>query len=139
MNNNNNNKNLEHYAKVSMLLQSKNLKILTCIYTVEPRLYGHQCANKICRINEGFFIQKNVWWFWPGGQKRVAVITRWPYYRGGLKAGFHCLYTYRKNNKQWTILVHTKCNALKIQVLNTTMNRVWCFHTSNFMQYRNRI
>ena len=50
--------------------------ILTCIYTVEPRLYGHQCAKKICRINEDFFIQENVWWFWAGGQKKVAVITR---------------------------------------------------------------
>ena len=24
------------------------------------------------------------------GPKKVAVMTRWPYYRGGRKAGFHC-------------------------------------------------
>ena len=35
-------------------------------------------------------LQENVWWFLPGGQKKVAVITRWLYYRGGRKVGFHC-------------------------------------------------
>ena len=36
--------------------------------------------KKIGRINEGFFfLQENVWWFSPGGQKKVAVILRrWP-------------------------------------------------------------
>ena len=28
------------------------------------------------------------------GQKEVAVITRWPYYRGGREAGFHCTEKY---------------------------------------------
>ena len=35
-------------------------------------------------------LQENVWWFLPGSQKKVAVITRWLYYRGGRKVGFHC-------------------------------------------------
>ena len=38
----------------------------------------------------GYFLQENVWWFLPGGQKKLAVITRWLYHRGGRKAGFHC-------------------------------------------------
>ena len=51
--------------------------------------------KKFCRINGvtvlmRVCLQENVWWFLPGGQKKVAVITRWLYYRGGCKAGFHC-------------------------------------------------
>ena len=51
--------------------------------------------KKFCRINGvtvlmRVCLQENVWWFLPGGQKKVAVITRWLYYRGGRKAGFHC-------------------------------------------------
>ena len=51
--------------------------------------------KKFCRINGvtvlmRVCLQENVWWFLPGGQKKVAVITRWLYYRGGRKVGFHC-------------------------------------------------
>ena len=38
------------------------------------------------RINEGFFYNK-MYGRLPGGQKKVAVIARWPYHRGGRKAG----------------------------------------------------
>ena len=51
-------------------------------------------------INEGFFTRKCVVVL-PGGQKKVAVITRWPYYRGGRKAGFHCIVSVREDKKFW--------------------------------------
>ena len=35
-------------------------------------------------------IQENVWLYLPGSQKKLAIITRRPYYRGGCKAKFHC-------------------------------------------------
>ena len=35
------------------------------------------------------FLQENVWAFC-GGPEKVAIITRWPYYCGGRKAGFDC-------------------------------------------------
>ena len=44
--------------------------------------------KKFGRINEGF-LQENVKPF-SQAAKKVAVITRWPYYQGGRKAGFHC-------------------------------------------------
>ena len=36
-------------------------------------------------------LQENVWSFLPDSQNKVAVLTRWLYYRGGRKAGFHCI------------------------------------------------
>ena len=41
-------------------------------------------------INEGF-LQENVWPFCQA-PKKMAVIMRWPYYWGGRKVGFHCIY-----------------------------------------------
>ena len=37
-----------------------------------------------------FFVQENVWPLCRAAKKIVAVITRWPYYRVGRKAGLHC-------------------------------------------------
>ena len=48
-------------------------------------------GQKNLAILTRFFLQENVWRFLPGGPKKVAVITRRPYYRGGRKAGFHCI------------------------------------------------
>ena len=46
-----------------------------------PKKFGH--------INEGFFIRKCLAVF-ARRPKEVAVIMRWPYYRGGRNVGFHC-------------------------------------------------
>ena len=42
------------------------------------------------RVNEGIFTSKCMAVL-PGGQNKVAEITRCPYYRGGRKAGFTVL------------------------------------------------
>ena len=35
--------------------------------------------KKLAVLTRVFFLQENVWWFSPGGQKKVAVILRrWP-------------------------------------------------------------
>ena len=39
---------------------------------------------------KGFFFKENVWLFCRAWLKKLAVITRGPYYRGDRKAGFHC-------------------------------------------------
>ena len=39
-----------------------------------PRKFGH--INRVAGLNEGFFLQENVWRFLPSGHKKVAVITR---------------------------------------------------------------
>ena len=43
------------------------------------------------RINEGFIFTRKCMAVLLCGQKKVDVITRWPYYRGLRKAGFHCI------------------------------------------------
>ena len=40
---------------------------------------------------KGFFYKQMYWMYGHVAKpKKVAVITRWPYYGGGRKAGFHC-------------------------------------------------
>ena len=52
-----------------------------------PKKFG--CYNEVAVLTR-VSLQKNAWSFLLGGQKEVPVITRWPYYRVGRKAGFHC-------------------------------------------------
>ena len=64
-------------------------------YIGAPLTWSSMGQKKFCRINGVMVLmtvclQENIWWFLPGGQKKVAVIIRWLYYRGGRKAGFHC-------------------------------------------------
>ena len=47
-------------------------------------------SNNEVSILTRISLQENVWSFLPGSQKKVVVIMRWPYYRGGRKVGFHC-------------------------------------------------
>ena len=49
---------------------------------------GQKSLERGGRINVFFFCKKM--YSAEPGRKKVAVITRWPYYRGGRKAGFHC-------------------------------------------------
>ena len=67
-----------------------------CIYVIRglhlsatPRNYSGTRTNWVAVLTR-VCLQENVWWFLPGSQKKVAVITRWLYHRGGRKAGFHC-------------------------------------------------
>ena len=54
------------------------------------------------RINEDFFTRKGMVIF-GGRPKKVAVIMRWPYYRGGCKVGFHCtIFCSDWSNGGWT-------------------------------------
>ena len=46
--------------------------------------------KKYGRINEGFWQEKYGHFAWR--PKKVAIITRWLYYRGGCKVGFYCIY-----------------------------------------------
>ena len=79
-------------------------------------------------------LQENVWSFLPGGKKKVqtdkpqrttkkvAVITRWPYYRGGRKAGFLCIFN---NPIFYLVLIGlTRCSGQEGELtrflLNTT-------------------
>ena len=41
------------------------------------------------RNNEGFFLYKKIYGRFSRRPKKVAVITKWSYYRGDCKAGFH--------------------------------------------------
>ena len=57
-----------------------------------PKKIGH--INGVAVLTRVFFTRKCME-FLPGGQKKVAVITRWRYYRGGREAGFRCtMYLY---------------------------------------------
>ena len=59
----------------SLPLGNAMIYMYTQLYTVEPREYGDQWAKKLWpRV----FLQENVWRFLPGGQKKVAVLSRWP-------------------------------------------------------------
>ena len=57
--------------------------------TNETKKFGS--INGVAILTRFFFLQENAWRFLPGGPKKVAVIIRWSYYRGGRKAGFHCI------------------------------------------------
>ena len=60
------------------------------MYKWNPVITGTDRPKKLGRINKSF-LQENVWLFCLAAKKKVAVITRRPYYRiSGQKAGFHC-------------------------------------------------
>ena len=44
----------------------------------------------VSHINVFFFLNKKMYNVVPPGWKKVAIIMRWQYCRGGHKAGFHC-------------------------------------------------
>ena len=58
------------------------------VVTNGPKKFGRD--NELTLLTS-VSLQENVWLFLPGDQKKVAVITRRPYYRGSCKAGFHCI------------------------------------------------
>ena len=49
---------------------------------------------------------KKMWGGFCQGAKKVAIITRWPYHRGGRKAGFHCAISHLCNPNQ----IHSRHN-----------------------------
>ena len=68
-----------------------------------PKKFG--CINGVVLLTR-VFLQDNVRRFLPCGQKKVAVITRWPYYRGGCKAGFDRTISHLCNPNQ----IHSRHN-----------------------------
>jgi len=61
------------------LMGQKKLAVLTRVFY--KRIYGGFCQ---------------------AARQKVAVITRWPYYQGGRKAGFHCMIISMITKKSWT-------------------------------------
>ena len=59
-------------------------------YGGTPLIRSPMGKKKYGRINEGFLREKYGHFAWR--PKKVAIITRWLYYRGGYKVGFYCIY-----------------------------------------------
>ena len=58
------------------------------MYKWDPVITGTDRPKKFGRINKSF-LQENVWLFCRAAKKKVALITRWPYYHvSGQKQGF---------------------------------------------------
>ena len=68
------------------------------IVTYGPKKLGR--INRVAMLKR-VFLHENAWRFLWGAQKKVAVITRWPYYQGGGKVGFHCRYSW--SQKVWSL------------------------------------
>ena len=66
------------------------ISILTTEYGGTPLIWSPMDKKKYGRINEGFWQEKYGHFAWR--PKKVAIITRWLYYRGGCKVGFYCIY-----------------------------------------------
>ena len=57
-----------------------------------PKKFG---GNNEVTVLTRVSLQENVWSYLPVGQKKVAVISRRLYYRGGHKQGYHCILKFR--------------------------------------------
>ena len=71
--------------------------------TKGPKKFGY--INRVVILTR-VFSQENVRRFLPGGQNKVAIIKRWPYYRGGWKVWFHCTISHLCNPNQ----IHSRHN-----------------------------
>ena len=61
-------------------------------------------------INEGFFIKKSLAIL--PGQRKLAVITRWPFYQGGSKAG--------------STVINTKSFSLMLRFVQLALHKMYC-------------
>ena len=77
---------------------------------------------------------ENDWENFSSGQKKVVVLTRWSYQRGGRKAGFHCINNcesddeYNKENASsflHSLFLHKYWNNNKNDNLKQTGEKLW--------------
>ena len=102
---------------------------LKSLNTVQPRQYGHQWAQKIWSYLRAIVLTKvllqRMYGPFAGRPKKVAVITRWPYYRGGRKAGFHCTAWTVAIFRRRLLLSSNACRNQRQQVNDEPMIRNW--------------
>ena len=67
------------------VLMGSNYKRFYCLGFKKPGHWPHLQVTTLMRV----FYKKMYGLF--AGPKKVAIITRWLYYRGGCKVGFHCI------------------------------------------------
>ena len=100
---------------------------------MEPCLYSHHGPKKFDRI-KGWryltrFFYKKIYGCFAGWSKKVAVITKWLYYLGGCKAGFHCTHsqnnTKTRNKKLCWVLSFEFLQELLITVLHLINQTPW--------------
>ena len=103
------------------------ISILTPEYSGTP-LIQSPTVEKNMAVLTRFFCRKMYGHFawWP---KKVAVITRWLYYRGGCKAGFYCIYYFflwvpflaPKN----LLLLRSKYLLTQLQSVELNLSDIW--------------